>query len=923
MHSAVEQFDNLSNRLQAAFIRLAKDEHLWRGDYLGALRDVTSSLAVTLDVARASVWQYDSPSNLLTCQLGFRAGLGDFESGDNIQVSDCPRFFSALNDGRLLDISDVQNDPRMGEILPPLLRDLPSGAALIATLSEAGHLSGILLLEYEGGPRVWRRDEQNFAISVADLLSQVRLLHTLKNHERTYRAVFDAAGDAILTITDGLYTDCNAQAQMLFGFSHDEIIGRRVEDLSPTTQNDGSPSAVKIAAYIQAAVEMGPQAFEWSHLAADGRRIEVEVSLSAMWLDDVCQITAIVRDVTERRLAEQIQRASAEILKHRNTSLQVINNLANRLHDSADSRVIAEETLRVLQVLQRSPLSLFHLYDPEKDRFDLVASVGYSAGKILERQRMDAEHGVNKFAILQRSILHCEDVGNDQCMDAEIGKMLLAGGIRAETELPLVYHDQILGVISLQFYDYGNAFSETEYETLWAVSQTVALALANARHMHDLEYQATHDTLTGLPNRTQLHRDTTNALKRIAGSNRSLALLLLDLDKFKEINDTLGHRTGDQILKQVAQRLQHVVGTMDALLARLGGDEFAIVLHEVEDDQQAMSMARKVLDLLRQPLEVEGIFLEIGGSIGVATYPRHGGTSHALLRCADVAMYAAKNSVETVCLYDNSHDAHNPRRLAMITELGAAIRGDQMVLYYQPRFALQQGRWCGCEALIRWQHPRLGFIPPGEFVQFAEASELIRPLTLWVARQAVGQLRQWLDAGMRLTVSINLSTRNLLDATLPDALAELLEEFDVPPELLELEITETALMTDPERAMLVVHRLAAIGMHLSVDDFGTGYSSLGYLKRLPLHFLKIDRSFVHDMLHDEQDAIIVRSTIGLSHSLGLQVVAEGVEDFATLERLREYGVDEAQGYVLSRPLAAEAAMAIMQSMPLGLKEHGG
>ena len=214
---------------------------------------------------------------------------------------------------------------------------------------------------------------------------------------------------------------------------------------------------------------------------------------------------------------------------------------------------------------------------------------------------------------------------------------------------------------------------------------------------------------------------------------------------------------------------------------------------------------------------------------------------------------------------------------------------------------------------MRWQHPRLGFIPPGEFVQFAETSELIRPLTLWVARRAIEQLAQWHAEGLEVAVSINLSTRNLLDVTLPEALAGLLAEHGVSPDFLELEITETALMTDPDRAMQVVNRLAELGMRLSVDDFGTGYSSLAYLKRLPLHALKIDRSFVRDMLHDDQDAIIVRSTIGLAHSLGLQVVAEGVEDTATLARLREYGCDEAQGYVLSKPMAHDYALKIMQA----------
>ncbi|PAS96414.1 MAG: GGDEF-domain containing protein [Candidatus Dactylopiibacterium carminicum] len=437
--------------------------------------------------------------------------------------------------------------------------------------------------------------------------------------------------------------------------------------------------------------------------------------------------------------------------------------------------------------------------------------------------------------------------------------------------------------------------------------------------MQELEYQANHDSLTGLPNRIQLHRRATEALRAIAGQPGCLSLMLLDLNRFKEVNDTLGHRTGDALLRLVAQRLQETVAAHQGVVARLGGDEFAMLLPRLPDAARALEIAGEIVRSLYRPTEVEGIFIELGGSIGVAVYPQHGGTSHALLRCADVAMYAAKENSSSVSLYDSSYDEHNPRRLAMITELGSAIRGDQLILHYQPRYYFGSARWCSCEALVRWQHPRLGFIPPGEFVQFAETSELIRPLTLWVARQAVQQMARWHADGLEVGVSINLSTRNLLDITLPDALAGLLSDVGMEPRFLELEITETALMNDPDRAMLVVNRLAELGMHLSVDDFGTGYSSLAYLKRLPLHALKIDRSFVRDMLHDEQDAIIVRSTVGLAHSLGLQVVAEGVEDAETLAGLHRFGCDEAQGYVLSKPLPAEQAGALMRLPPRSIE----
>lgn len=907
INPTLDPADKLANRLQAAFNRLAKDEHLWQSDLYGALRDATTFLASTLEVSRASVWLFNEDHSALECQLLFRADRGSFESGTRLLCLQHPGFINALQEARLLDISDAANDARVAEMYPKLLRPAGVGAALISGLHEAGKLSGMMYLEHVGSPRLWSRDEQSFAISAADLLSQLRVFHALKNRERSYRAVLDAAGDAILTLVDGVIVDCNPHATKMSGFSREQLIGSTPAQMSPEFQNDGSRSDEKAMEYILAAMDIGPQHFDWTNIKADGSRIETDVSISAIWLDGRCQITAIVRDVTERRLTEQLRSASAEVLKQRNTALLVINNLANRLHGSTDSHAIADETLRVLQVLQRAPLSLFHLYDPANDDFEVVAAVGYSPEEIALRRHLPLRRSLSKYAIEERRILHSDDVANDPRMDPDISRLLISGGIHAQTIVPLLYNDQVLGIIGLHFHECGNEFSETELDTLRAVSQTVSLALANARNLHDLEFQATHDSLTGLPNRTQLHRDATQALRKVAGTKQELGLLLLDLDKFKEVNDTLGHRTGDQILKQVSRRLLTALEPYDALLARLGGDEFAIVLRSISNAEQASTIASAVLAALRQPLEVEGIFIELGGSIGVAVYPLHGGTSHALLRCADVAMYSAKTTPGSVNLYDSGLDTHNPRRLAMITELGTAIRSQQLIVYFQPRYALQGNHWCSSEALVRWQHPRLGFIPPGEFVQFAEASELIRPLTLNVARQAVKQLSLWRHSGLNLSVSVNLSTRNLLDVTLPEALADLLREFDVPAAALELEITETALMTDPERAMQVVNRMAALGMRLSIDDFGTGYSSLAYLKRLPLHSLKIDRSFVRDMLLDEQDAIIVRSTIGLAHSLGLQVVAEGVEDWATLARLREYGCDEAQGYVLSKPQPAAIA----------------
>ena len=908
--------DDPSNSLQASFVRLAKDEHLWQGDLHGALRNITSTLAEALDVDRASVWLLDASRQSLECRLLFRADQGSFESGACFKISDLADYLRLIDDERVFASEDVASDPRLQPFRDTYLLPNGVGSTVDSALYEGSRLAGVLFLEHAGERRRWRRNELEFVREAAELLSQLLLFHALRDSERGYRMLFDGAADAIFTVQSGRIVDCNRRAAELFGRDQQSLQGLLMEDFSPPYQPDGQRSRSKIASQTEAAIELGPQVFEWTYQRADGSLFEAEVSLSIMWLGGICRSMTIVRDITERRRTEIILRNSASQLERRNRVLQMVGDLAKRLHRTTDSRLIAKETLTVLQQLQRSPLSLFHLINRETGEFELIASEGYTPQQLELRRNMPLGESISGHALASRQILRCTDIASDERIHPGIRDMMLADGVQAMTILPLLYQSEPLGVISLHFCEQGEDSSEFEFETLRAICETVSLALANARNVQVLEYQALHDSLTGLPNRSQLHRATAEALRANANSGRmGLALLLLDLDRFKEVNNTLGHRTGDLLLKLVALRLQTALVRYDALLARLGGDEFAILLRICPDAEAAQTIAKELLGELRQPLEVEGIFIELGGSIGVSVYPQHGGTSHALLRCADVAMYAAKTDGLGVSLYNNTFDAHNPRRLAMITDLGTAIRREQLNVHYQARYDLQNRCWKSCEALLRWHHPTLGFIPPMEFVQFAETSELIRPLTLLVARRAIQQIQDWHARGLNISVSVNLSTRNLLDVTMPEALAELLKEYGVPPSALELEITETALMTDPDRAMQVVARIAELGMSLSIDDFGTGYSSLAYLKRLPLHALKIDRSFVMDMLDDEQDAIIVRSTIGLAHSLGLRVVAEGVENTQTLERLREFGCDEAQGYVLSRPVAPEEAFALMHTVP--------
>jgi diguanylate cyclase (GGDEF)-like protein/PAS domain S-box-containing protein len=426
------------------------------------------------------------------------------------------------------------------------------------------------------------------------------------------------------------------------------------------------------------------------------------------------------------------------------------------------------------------------------------------------------------------------------------------------------------------------------------------------------EYQALHDPLTGLPNRVLFGERIGQAIRHARRNGTQLAVLLMDLDRFKEVNDSLGHPAGDQLLIEVSDRIRGAIRDSDTF-ARLGGDEFGLLLPELNNSSGVLPVLDRISAALEAPITVHTLPLAVEASIGIAMYPENGEEAQVLIQRADVAMYEAKRESASACFFDQETHQYDTHRLTLVGELRRAIEREELVLHYQPKATLNNSSVRSVEALLRWQHPTRGVIFPDDFIPIAQETSLIGPLTLHVVAMALRQGRIWRDNGLDLMIAVNLSTRNLLDRELPHSIEELLKSANMPATSLELEVTESSMLANPKRAKVVLGELSALGIRLSIDDFGTGYSSLCYLRELPIDEIKIDRSFVMRMNEEHDDVAIVRSTIDLGRNLGLDVVAEGVETREIWDKLQELGCQTAQGYYLSRPVPAEVLTEWLQA----------
>jgi diguanylate cyclase (GGDEF)-like protein len=594
-------------------------------------------------------------------------------------------------------------------------------------------------------------------------------------------------------------------------------------------------------------------------------------------------------------------------LRDKNESLSLLHEFTHRVGSSLEGGRTVATLLEQSLVLLRAELAELTLISRPYDGSAIVTSL-----------RHGESHPTVRCVQLDADGLEQRTLGRELPLllprgerDPGLSRALADRAVRDAVIVPLGHERGVAGTLLLggRLGEVAR-FARDDVRLCETVANHAGVLLENGRlverlrqEIADREHQASHDALTGLPNRTRFAQRVQTAITDRGAGGGVVAVLLLDLDRFKEVNDTLGHHIGDELLQEVGARLVTTLRPQE-MVARLGGDEFAILLPDVADVDAAEAFARTIRATLEQPFTMGPLTLVVGTSLGIAVSPAHGELATGLLQRADVAMYAAKADHRGVVVYAPEHDDHSPRRLSLVGDLRDAITNGRLEVHYQPKACSATGAIRGAEALVRWSHPTHGPIPPEEFMPIAERTGMIRELTTHVLRTALGHCRDWRRSGARIDVAVNLSVRSLLDPDFPAHVAALLDEAGVAAGSLTLELTESSIMADPHRSREVLRTLSGMGVQLAIDDFGTGYSSLSQLKQMPVDELKIDKSFILDMTSDDDDATIVRSTIELGHNLGLRLTAEGVEDAATWRALQALGCDVVQGYYLSRAVTA-------------------
>jgi diguanylate cyclase (GGDEF)-like protein/PAS domain S-box-containing protein len=853
---------------------------------------LTEALASTLGIRRASIWLFSGGRSILRLAHEHDAS-GHPRAEAELEAAGYPEYFKALLGNRTIVAPDAVTDPRTVEFSPYFKQDNVV-SLLDAGIWRAGQAIGVVCAETVGERRDWSTDEQLFAGSIADLAAAV-LDHENLDHARAaleesqdlFSRALNSSPDwiTVVRMSDGVMLHVNEAFEQESGYSGAEVLGRSTLDLGlwahPEQRRTWIESLNRDGVVREHEVEFRKKDGTLRTFSLSGHRVEVDGAL--------CVVTTS-RDITDRRRHERLVQEIAS-----GVGAEVGESFFRSLVEHL-SRLLKADLAFVGEVVRREVPSI-----------RTIAAAGDSAVMADQEYGLD---GTPSEAVLADGVsVFAEGVARHFPRD----QALATRGIEGYVGAPLVdARGQALGVLAVLF---KRRLEDPMFtrDLLRIFATRASAELERQQHFRAVHHLAHHDSLTGLPNRLRIRQRLEDDLTALNGTGKHGALLLIDLDRFKEVNDTLGHHVGDRLLARVAQRLDREMKRFPGgEVARLGGDEFAIWLPDVRSPEEARLAAARAHAAAVAPIEIDGLRLELGASMGIALAPDHSDNAGGLMRCADVAMYAAKERHQGHVLYDAALDPYTHERLVLLSELAGAVRKREIVVHFQPRVRLADGALGGFEALARWNHPRLGLLPPARFIPLAELSDVIAPLTLLVLDTALAKQSEW---GPGVKVSVNLSARHLLDERCAAQVKSALEQHRTEPGCLELEITESALIHDPDRARHALENIAAHGVRISIDDFGTGYSSLSHLRRLPLNALKIDSSFVRPMLSNAADRTIVASTVALARNLGLAVAAEGIEDAATLEALRAMDCDEGQGFHIARPMESDAALRWVREHP--------
>ena len=725
----------------------------------------------------------------------------------------------------------------------------------------------------------------------SQLEDQKRIEQALQEATDRVEALIAASPLAIIEFDVNLEVDrWNPAAERMFGWTKYEVLGRPTPLVPPELRAEAEAHRVRI---------FNGETFanvETVRRRKDGTVVNVSVSAAAIYNSEgeAAGMVAMFADISERKrseLRQDIQKSVTVLLAEASSVEEVIPRVIQTLCEGLGWVAGARRIVAKDDGLMR------HTEDWGLAEPGIQLFLRQSAGRV---DTTGENAGLLRRVWAGGKPVWLADIGQEPTFVR--GAAAVAAGLHCAFAFPILVSGEFYGVIEL----FGTEVRQRDDEVVKIatdISSQIGQFIARKEAESHLTFFANHDTLTGLPNRAMFNQRLTQALARAQRLTTMAAVLFVDLDRFKVINDTLGHDAGDQLLKQLAERLRECLREGDTI-GRQGGDEFVVLIEDVADPTQVASVGQKILDTVARPYVISGQEFHVTASIGISIYPEDGHDQQTLLKNADIAMYRAKEQGKNNHqFYSAQLNLHSFERLAFETSLRRAVERGEFLLHYQPKVDMRSGLITGVEALIRWQHPELGLVQPGQFIAMAEETGLIAPIGEWVLRTACAEAQGWVVKGMPpVSVAVNLSARQFARDELATAIMRVLRETGLDPRRLELEITESTVMHNPERAVEVMQQLKRLGVRVAIDDFGTGYSSLSYLKRFPLSSVKIDRSFVLDLPGDKDDAAITQAVIAMAHSLRLRVVAEGVETAEQYRFLEEHQCDEMQGYYFSKPV---------------------